>query len=89
MEKIKKEVAEAKIHHLAASSLRACTNLCRGHNSVTSPTEFWELLGVITKTYWSGIWRGAILHLKLQLVQRRKIVARHWSNKEHDRYSGK
>lgn len=32
------------------------TNLCGGHHSVTSPAEVWELLGAITKAYWSGIW---------------------------------
>lgn len=56
-----------------------CIYLCRGHNSVPSPAEIWELLRVITKTYRSGIWRGAILYLKLQLVKSRKIVAWCWS----------
>lgn len=58
------------------------TNLCGGHHSVTSPAEVWELLGAITKAYWSGIWWGTILHLKLQLVQSGKVVARCWPGKK-------
>lgn len=52
--------------------------LCRGHYSITSPAEIWELLEVITEAHWSGIWCGAILHLKLQLMESGEIVAWCW-----------
>lgn len=58
-----------------------CTNLCRRHYSITFPAEIWELLGVITKAHWSSIWCGAILNLKLQLVESGKIVAWRRPNK--------
>lgn len=55
-----------------------CPNLCRRHYSITSPAEVWELLLVKPKTYWSGIGRDTVLHLKLEMMEGGKVVAWCW-----------
>lgn len=60
------------------------TNLCRRQYGITSPAEIWELLGVITKAYWPGIWHDAILNLKLQLVESGEKIVWRWPSKMHE-----
>lgn len=57
---------------------RCGLNLCRRHHSITSPAEFWEVLLVKAKSYWSGIRRDTILKLELELVEGGKIEVQCW-----------
>lgn len=52
--------------------------LCWGHDGVSSPAEFWELLGVEAKAYRPGVRGDAILHLIPQVVQAGEVVVRCW-----------
>lgn len=52
--------------------------LCWGHDGVSSPAEFWELLGVEAKANRPGVRGDAILHLIPQVVQAGEVVVRCW-----------
>ena len=47
-----------------------------GHLGVAAPAEALELLGVVAETHGPAIQHGAVLHLKLQVMQVWEVVIR-------------
>lgn len=69
MKKETVRLLKEQVDHISAANH---TNLCQGHDSITSPAEIWKLFMVVTEANRPGVWCGAILNLILQLVQRRE-----------------